>query len=196
MALRWPDSEYERSMEKKRPGKLERVLLDEATLQTRVQELGREVSEHFRNRVSEEAPLVLVAILKGSFIFAADLARAIDIPVRVEFLGVRSYGDATSSSGVVQVTQDLSQSVEAQHVLLVEDIVDTGLTSSFLLDQMATRKAASVSLCSLLHKPARTVVAVAIQFLGFTIDDLFVVGYGLDVAQRFRNLPALHVFGE
>jgi hypoxanthine phosphoribosyltransferase len=183
-------------MEKKRLGNLERVFLDEATLNARVRQLGAEISEHYKTRVSEASPLVLVAILKGSFIFAADLVRAIDIPVRIEFLGVRSYGDATSSSGVVQVTQDLSHSVEGQHVLLVEDIVDTGLTSSFLLDQMATRKAASVALCSLLHKPARTVVAVGIRFLGFTIDDLFVVGYGLDVAQRFRNLPALHVFGE
>jgi hypoxanthine phosphoribosyltransferase len=181
-------------MEKKPLGKLERVVLDEKTLHQRVQQLGKEISEHYRTRVSEPAPLVLVAILKGSFIFAADLVRAIDIPVRIEFLGVRSYGDATSSSGVVQVTQDLSQSVEGQHVLLVEDIVDTGLTCSFLLEQMASRKAASVALCSLLHKPSRTIVAVGIRFLGFTIDDLFVVGYGLDVAQRFRNLPALHVF--
>jgi hypoxanthine phosphoribosyltransferase len=183
-------------MEQNRSGKLERVLLDQATLQARVQQLGRDISEHYRTRVSESSPLVLVAILKGSFIFAADLVRAIDVPVRIEFLGVRSYGNATSSSGVVQVTQDLSHSVEGQDVLLVEDIVDTGLTSSFLLEQMATRKAASVSLCSLLHKPSRTVVKVGIHFLGFTIDDLFVVGYGLDVAQCFRNLPALHVYGE
>ncbi len=120
----------------------------------------------------------------------------LDIPVHIEFLGVRSYGDATTSSGVVQVTQDLSHSVEDQDVLVVEDIVDTGLTSAFLLEQMRSRKARSVSLCSLLNKPSRARVPVPIDFLGFTIEDLFVVGYGLDAAQRFRNLPDLCVFQE
>lgn len=161
-----------------------------------MQELGVAISNHYRTRVSEQAPLVVVAVLKGSFIFAADLVRALDIPVRIEFLGVRSYGDSTTSSGVVQVTQDLTYSIEEQDVLLVEDIVDTGLTSAFLLEQMKSRRARSVSLCSLLNKPSRAQVPVPIDFLGFTIDDLFVIGYGLDAAQRFRNLPDLCVFQE
>jgi hypoxanthine phosphoribosyltransferase len=139
------------------------------------------ISDHYRSRVSPDAPLVVVAVLKGSFIFAADLV---------------SYGDSTTSSGVVQVTQDLTNSVEEQDVLLVEDIVDTGLTCAFLLEQMRGRKARSVSLCSLLNKPSRARVHVDIDFLGFTIDDLFVVGYGLDAAQRHRNLPDLRVFRE
>jgi hypoxanthine phosphoribosyltransferase len=172
------------------------VLLDRTKIQSRVQELGKTISEHYRTRVSPDAPLVVVAVMKGSFIFAADLVRALDVPVRIEFLGVRSYGDSTTSSGVVQVTQDLSHSVEAQEVLVVEDIVDTGLTSAFLIEQMQSRRAQSVTLCSLLNKPARAVVPVKIDFLGFTIEDLFVVGYGLDAAQRFRNLPDLCVFQE
>jgi len=172
------------------------VLLDRTKLEKRVRELGWAISEHYRSRVSPSSPLVVVSVLKGSFIFAADLVRALDIPVRIEFLGVRSYGDSTTSSGVVQVTQDLSHSVEEQDVLLVEDIVDTGLTSAFLLEQMQSRRARTVGLCSLLNKPARAVVPVQIDFLGFTIEDLFVVGYGLDAAQRFRNLPDLCVFQE
>ncbi len=177
-------------------GKVGYVLLERTQIQSRVIELGKTISDHYRSRVSPTAPLVVVAVLKGSFIFAADLVRALDIPVRIEFLGVRSYGDSTTSSGVVQVTQDLSHSVEGQDVLVVEDIVDTGLTCAFLIEQMQSRRASSVALCSLLNKPARAVVPVQIDFLGFTIEDLFVVGYGLDAAQRFRNLPDLCVFQE
>lgn len=177
-------------------GKVGHVLIGRTQIESRVLELGRTISAHYRSRVSPSAPLVVVAVLKGSFIFAADLVRALDIPVRIEFLGVRSYGDSTTSSGVVQVTQDLSHSVEGQHVLVVEDIVDTGLTCAFLIEQMQSRRAQSVALCSLLNKPARAVVPVQIDFLGFTIEDLFVVGYGLDAAQRFRNLPDLCVFQE
>jgi hypoxanthine phosphoribosyltransferase len=177
-------------------GNVDNVLLDRVAIQARVHELGQTISEHYRSRVSPDTPLVVVSVLKGSFIFAADLVRALDIPVRIEFLGVRSYGDSTTSSGVVQVTQDLSHPVEAQEVLVVEDIVDTGLTSAFLIEQMQSRRARTVALCSLLNKPARAVVPVQIDFLGFTIEDLFVVGYGLDAAQRFRNLPDLCVFQE
>ncbi len=172
------------------------VLFDARTIGKRVGELGAEITTAYRGRVSENRPLVVVAVLKGSFVFAADLVRAIDLPLQVEFLGVRSYGDATSSSGVVQITQDLTYSVEGQHVLLIEDIVDSGLTSAFLLNHMKTREPSSVALCSLLHKPARAVVAVDVDFLGFTIQDVFVVGYGLDVAQRFRNLPELRIIQE
>jgi hypoxanthine phosphoribosyltransferase len=138
-----------------------------------------------------------VPILKGSFLFAADLARAIDLPdLRVDFLGLRSYGAGTETSGVVQITYDLTQPVEGQDVLLVEDIVDTGLSMGYLLENLATRRPRSVRLCALLHKPSRTRVEIKIDYLGFTIDDRFVVGYGLDHDERYRNLPYIGVIGE
>src|SRR3954471_18832131 len=154
----------------------------------RVAELGAQISKDYVDR-----RLVLVSVLKGSFVFTADLARAIDGQLRVEFLGVRSYGEGTSSSGVVQITQDLSRPIEGEDVLIVEDIVDTGLTIAHLLELLRTRHPASVKVCALLHKPARTKVEVPIHYLGFTIEDRFVVGYGLDWAERYRNLPFIGV---
>ncbi len=152
----------------------------------RVREIGRLITEDFRGH-----SVVLVCVLKGSFIFAADLARAIDAPVRVEFLGVRSYGNNTVSSGAVQITQDLTRPVEGDDVIVVEDIVDTGLTLSYILGLLSARRARSVKVCALLHKPSRSRVPVPIDYLGFTIDDIFVVGYGLDYGERYRNLPHL-----
>ena len=131
--------------------------------------------------------------MKGSFLFAADLIRHIDRELSVEFLGLRSYGAGTETSGVVQITYDLTQSVTHQHVLVVEDIVDTGLSMRYLMENLSTRQPRSLKLCSLLHKPARTRVTVPIDYLGFTIDDHFVVGYGLDYAEKFRNLPYIGV---
>ena len=166
------------------------TLLTADTIATRVRELGREISERHRGK-----PVVLVVVLKGGFVFAADLARAIDpeIALEIEFMSVRSYGDATETTGVVQITSDLTGSIEAKHVILVEDIVDTGLTMAYLLDNLRTRGPASVELAALLHKPARAQRPVNIDYLGFTIDDVFIVGYGLDHAQRLRNLPYLGV---
>jgi hypoxanthine phosphoribosyltransferase len=135
----------------------------------------------------------MVCVLKGSFMFAADLARAISIPVRIEFLGVRSYGQGTSSSGVVQITHDLQYPIEGEDVLLVEDIVDTGLTVAHLLELLRTRLPRSVKVCTLLHKPARSCTPVPIDYLGFSIEDRFVVGYGLDKAEAYRNLPFIGV---
>jgi hypoxanthine phosphoribosyltransferase len=140
-----------------------------------------------------DKPLVLICVLKGSFVFASDLARAIDLPLRIDFLGVRSYGEGTETSGVVQITQDLSRPIENEHVLIVEDIVDTGLTIAHLMDLLRTRQPRSVKVCSLLHKPVRARVQVKIDYLGFTIEDKFVVGYGLDFAERYRNLPYIGV---
>lgn len=165
-----------------------RTLISAEEIAARVEELGAEISKDYAGQ-----KLVLVCVLKGSFVFTADLARAIDGHVRIEFLGVRSYGEGTESSGVVQITQDLTKSVEGENVLIVEDIVDTGLTLSHLLDLFRTRKPASVKVCSLLHKPARTRIEVPVDYLGFTIEDKFVVGYGLDWAQRYRNLPFVGV---
>jgi hypoxanthine phosphoribosyltransferase len=168
-----------------------RVLIEAPAIAAKVGELGAHIARDYRGK-----DLVVVIVLKGSFVFAADLIRAIDLPLAVDFLGVRSYGDSTETSGVVQITSDLTQSVEHKDVLLVEDIVDTGLTLRFLLDSLATRGPRSLRLASLLHKPARTRVAVSIDYLGFTIDDVFAVGYGLDCAQRYRNLPYVGVLPE
>lgn len=165
------------------------LLISAEAIQARVAELGAAITKDYAGR-----SLVLLCILKGSFIFAADLARAIDLPLRVEFLGVRSYGDSTASSGVVEITQDVARPIQNEDVLVVEDIVDSGLTCAFILEQMRVRKARSVQLCSLLHKPARCKVPVPIDYLGFSIEDVFVVGYGLDAAQRFRNLSNLCIY--
>ncbi len=166
-----------------------KVLLDEETLAKRVKELGEQITRDY----ADAEHLVVVPIMKGSFLFAADLIRHIDRELSVEFLGLRSYGSGTESSGVVQITYDLTQSVTHQHVLVVEDIVDTGLSMRYLLENLGTRQPKSLKLCSLLHKPARTRVKVPIDYLGFTIDDHFVVGYGLDYAEKFRNLPYIGV---
>lgn len=159
------------------------------TIAERVKELGRTIAADY-----EGTPLVLVLVLKGSFVFGSDLARAIDHPnCRIDFLGTRSYGEGTESTGVVQITHDLSKPIEGQDVVIVEDIVDTGLTLAHLIDLLRTRKPRSLKVCSLLHKPARKRVEVKIDYLGFTIEDRFVVGYGLDWAERFRNVPYLAI---
>lgn len=163
-------------------------LLSQATIQARVAELGAQITRDYAGK-----DLVLVCVLKGSFMFAADLARAIELPLAIEFLGLKSYGDSQETAGVVQITSDLTKPIANRHVLIVEDIVDTGLTMQYLRNNLATRNPASVKLCSLLHKPARARVSTQIDYLGFTIDDVFVVGYGLDWAERYRNLPFLGV---
>lgn len=164
------------------------TLYGEEQIAARVRELGAAISRDYHDN-----DLVLLCVLKGSVLFAADLARAIDIPLRLEFLGVQSYGDDIKSSGVVQITLDLTRPIEGEHVLVVEDIVDTGLTLDYILSTLKTRNPASVRVCSLLHKPARMKKQVPIDYLGFTIDDVFVVGYGLDWAQKYRNLPEIGV---
>ena len=164
------------------------TLISDEEIKKRVTELGQQITKEYAGR-----NLVLVCVLKGSFVFTADLARAIDLPMRIEFLGVRSYGEGTSSSGVVQITQDLSRPIEGEDILLVEDIVDTGLTIAHLIDLFRTRKPNSMKVCALLHKPARTRIQVPIDYLGFTIEDKFVVGYGLDWAEKYRNLPSISV---
>ena len=165
-----------------------KTLIDSERIAARVAEIGREITEEYRGQ-----DLVLITVLKGSFVFAADLARQINLPLSVDFLGLRSYGDGTKSSGVVQITSDLTKPIEGKNVIVVEDIVDTGLTMAYLFKNLETRKPKSVKLASLLHKPARTLVPVDIDYLGFTIDDVFVVGYGLDYAQKYRNLPYIGV---
>ncbi|MEI6805113.1 MAG: hypoxanthine phosphoribosyltransferase [Myxococcaceae bacterium] len=166
------------------------VMLSSEQIQTRIAELGKEISKRYENL---EEPLVLVGVLKGSFLFLADLCRQISVPVEIEFIGVSSYGESTKSSGVVQITQDLTRPIKNRSVLLVEDIVDTGLTAKYLLDNFKTREPSSVSLCSLLEKPAQNKGTIKIDFCGFQIPDQFVVGFGLDWAQKMRNLPYVGV---
>lgn len=184
--------------EAKQPEPKLNELLSAATLDARTKELGLQIARDYKDR-----DLTLVGVLKGSFMWFADLARGIHDGqktlglrrdnVTCEFLALQSYGDETTTSGVVQIVADLTRPVEGRHVLIVEDIVDTGLTMAYLLENLATRRPASVKLCSLLHKPARTKKKVQIDYLGFTIEDLFVVGYGLDYAQRYRHLPMIGV---
>ena len=163
-------------------------MLSAEQIAARVRELGAQITKDYADR-----RLVLVSVLKGSFVFTSDLARAIDGPLRIEFLGVRSYGEDTSTSGVVQITQDLSKPIEGDDILIVEDIVDTGLTIAHLIELFRTRHPASLKVCALLHKPARTKVEVPIHYLGFTIEDRFVVGYGLDWSEKYRNHPHIAV---
>ena len=167
-----------------------REMISAEKIRARVGELGRQIARDYKD---DGEDLVLVGVLKGSIVFLADLCREIDLPCHLDIIGIASYGDETKSSGVVQITSDLTRPIEGKHVIIVEDIVDTGLTMSYLLENFRTRQPRSVRLCSLLHKPDRTVAKVPIDYLGFTIPDQFVVGYGLDYAQKFRNLPFIGV---
>lgn len=171
---------------------IERVLIDEATIEARVSALAEEISNHYRGKGS----LVLIGILKGSFIFLADLARRLTIPHRVDFMALSSYGDASASSGIVRMLLDLRRPVIGEHVIIVEDIVDTGLTLQFLSHNMEGRQPASVRTCVLLSKPDRRKVEVHVDYLGFEIPDVWVVGYGLDFAERYRTLPYIGVVGQ
>jgi hypoxanthine phosphoribosyltransferase len=153
-----------------------------------VAELGQDIARDYAGR-----DLVLVCSLKGAFVFAADLARAIGIPLRIEFIRAESYGDATVSSGSVRIREVTDLALDGRDLLLVEDIIDTGRTSSRLLEVLQAHKPASLKLASLLFKPSRQVVRVPIDYLGFTIEDVFVVGYGLDHAGLHRNLPYLGI---
>ncbi len=165
------------------------VMLTRAQIDQRVAELGAAITKAYEG-VDE---LVVIGILKGSFVFLADLVRAVDLPVTVDFIALSSYGDATESSGVVQLTQDLSRPIAHKHVLVVEDIVDTGLTMKYLIENLQTRHPASLKLASLLEKPSRNKSGIKADFLGFSIEDKFVVGYGLDYASKYRNLPFVGV---
>ncbi|MCL4465825.1 MAG: hypoxanthine phosphoribosyltransferase [Chloroflexi bacterium] len=164
------------------------VLIDREQLQERVRELGAAISRDYAGR----APL-LVGVLRGTVVFLADLMRAIDLPVAVDLIAISSYGPSTHDSGVVRFTKDLDESVEGRDVILVEDIVDTGLTLRFILRNLRGRKPASLAICALLDKRVRRLVDVDLQYVGFEIPDAFVVGYGLDYRQTYRNLPFICV---
>ncbi|MBE0466385.1 MAG: hypoxanthine phosphoribosyltransferase [Candidatus Desulforudis sp.] len=168
---------------------LDRILVSSWEIQARVIELGRAISEDYANT----GQLLTVGILKGSTIFMADLVRAITVPVSFDFMAVASYGQSSSSSGVVRILKDLDQTIEGRDVLLIEDIVDTGLTLNYLLETLRTRNPASLRVCVLLDKPDRRKVEVSVDYLGFEIPDEFVVGYGLDYNELYRNLADVWV---
>jgi hypoxanthine phosphoribosyltransferase len=164
------------------------ILLGPEAIQARVRELGEAISRDYAGR-----EVFLVCVLKGAWVFLADLARSLTVPAFVDFMAVSSYGNATRTSGLVQIIKDLEQSIEGRHVIIVEDIVDSGLTLRYLVDMLKTRRPASLKVCVLLDKPARRVSQVPLDYVGFEIPDAFVVGYGLDYAGRYRHVPYIFI---
>lgn len=167
---------------------IQEVLLDEKQLEAKIKDLGRILSQDYEDK----NPLI-ICVLKGSFIFTAELVKRISIPVEIDFISLSSYGSGTESSGKVRVMKDLDVSVEGRHVLIIEDIIDTGLTMSYFTDLLIRRDAASVKVVTLLDKPERRKTDMKADYIGFTIPDAFVVGFGLDFAEKFRNLPYIGV---
>ena len=167
------------------------ILVDEDALRTRVQELGEEISNDYAGR-----DLLLVGVLKGAVFFMADLMRALTVPCEVDFMAISSYGAASDSSGVVRILKDLDIPLEGRNVLVVEDIIDSGLTLSYLMRNLKAREPASLDVCALLTKPARREIDIPVRYVGFEIPNKFVVGYGLDFGERYRNLPYVGVLQE
>ena len=167
---------------------VEEILIDEERLQARVTELGAQITGDYRGR-----DLLLVCVLKGAVFFLSDLMRRIDLPVEVDFMAISSYGAGVDSSGVVRILKDLDVPIEGRNVLVIEDIVDSGLTLSYLLRALESRGPASLEVCALLTKPERRENEVECRYIGFEIPNRFVIGYGLDFAERYRNLPYIGV---
>jgi len=164
------------------------ILIDAEKLQTRIHDLGHEVSADYAGR-----ELLLVGVLKGAVFFMADLMRSLTVPCEIDFMAISSYGASTDSSGVVRILKDLDINIEGRHVLVVEDIIDSGLTLSYLLRNLESREPASLEICALLTKPERREIDVPVRYVGFEIPNKFVIGYGLDFAERYRNLPYVGV---
>lgn len=173
------------------PADIGEILFTEEQIQARVDELGQQICDDFAGQV----PL-LVGVLKGSAIFIADLVRAIPGPVEMDFLAVSSYGEATKSSGVVKILKDLDQDIKDRPVVLVEDIIDSGLTMRFLVEHLSAQQPAALKTCSMLVRESAPTDEVSLDYVGFRIPPSFVIGYGLDVAQRFRNLPYIATYNE
>ena len=167
---------------------IQEVLFSEEQLKNRVQEIARQITADYQGK-----EIMLISVLRGSFVFMADLCRAIDLPCTLDFMAVSSYGKGTKSSGQVQITKDLSEDITDRHIIVVEDSLDSGNTLSYLLKILENRHPASIRLCTLLDKPDRRVKPVQVHYSGFTIPDAFVVGYGLDYAEKYRNLPYIGI---
>jgi hypoxanthine phosphoribosyltransferase len=169
---------------------IDHVMIDEEALRAKVVEVGARISADYRDVPGR---VLLVGVLKGALTFIVDLSRVIDLPVEIDFMAISSYGAATQSSGVVRILKDLELPIEDRHVLVVEDIIDSGLTLTYILENLRNRNPASLKICSLLNKPSRRKVDVPVDYAGFDIPDEFVVGYGLDFGQIYRNLPFVGV---
>ena len=166
------------------------IMISEERVDQRIAELAKEISAEL-----EGESVVLICILKGSVFFTCELAKRMTIPVTLDFMCVSSYGNGTKSSGIVRISKDLDQSIEGKNVIVIEDIIDSGRTLSYLMELLKARKPKSLRLCTLLDKPDRRVIDVPVDYTGFEIEDKFVVGYGLDYAQKYRNLPYIGVVG-
>jgi hypoxanthine phosphoribosyltransferase len=164
------------------------ILIEQDVLQARIGELGQEISKEYEGR-----DLLLVGVLKGAVFFMADLMRELSVPCEIDFMAISSYGASTDSSGVVRILKDLDANISGRDVLVVEDIIDSGLTLSYLMRSLKARKPASLEICALLTKPERREIDVPVRFVGFEIPNKFVIGYGLDFAERYRNLPYVAV---
>ena len=167
------------------------ILIDADSLRGRIAELGEEISASYAGR-----ELLLIGVLKGAVFFMADLMRHITVPCEVDFMAISSYGAQTDSSGVVRILKDLDINIEGRHVLVVEDIIDSGLTLSYLMRNLESREPASLEICALLTKPERREIEVPVRWIGFEIPNKFVIGYGLDFAERYRNLPYVGVLSD
>ena len=170
---------------------IQEVLLDEETLAKRIKEMGEQISKDYEGK-----EVIVIGILKGSVIFVADLVREVTVPVSFDFMAVSSYGNRTTKTGTVRILKDLDYDIEGKHVLIVEDIIDSGVTLSYLIEHLAGRKPASLKLCTLLNKPERRKVEVKVDYIGFTVPDAFLVGFGLDYAEKYRNLPFIGILKE
>ena len=167
---------------------IDEILITEKQIKEKIAELGKKITQDYQGK-----NLVFVGVLRGAVIFMADLARAVSIPMIFDFIAISSYGAATESSGVVRILKDLDETIEGKDVLIIEDIIDTGLTMHYLCENLKTRRPKSLKICSLLYKPARKIKEIKIDYLGFEVPDKFVVGYGMDYNEIYRNLPYIGI---
>jgi len=170
---------------------IKKILIDEDILQAKVRELGAKITEDYKGK-----DLLLICVLKGAVVFVSDLMKNVDLPLEIDFMAVSSYGSNTKSSGVVRILKDLNKGIEGRNLLIVEDIIDSGLTLSYLIDNLKARGPESVEICTILDKPDRRKANINIKYTGFQVPDEFVVGYGLDYAEKYRNLPYVAILKE
>lgn len=170
---------------------IKKILIDEDSLQAKIRELGAKITEDYKGK-----ELLLICVLKGAVVFVSDLMKRIDLPLEIDFMAVSSYGSDTKTSGVVRILKDLNQGIEGKNVLIVEDIIDSGLTLSYLIENLKARGPESVEICTILDKPDRRKTNIDIKYTGFQVPDEFVIGYGLDYAEKYRNLPFVAVLKE
>ncbi|MCA0384110.1 MAG: hypoxanthine phosphoribosyltransferase [Firmicutes bacterium] len=167
------------------------VLYSESVIKSKVEELAKRISEDYADK-----ELLLIGVLKGANVFMCDLMREITFPIQIDFIAASSYGHSTESSGVVKIIKDLDYSIEGKHVIIVEDIIDTGLTLKYLIENFKSRQPKSLEICTLLDKPERRIAHLEVKYTGFQIPDEFIVGYGIDYAERYRNLPYIATLKE